>query len=1654
MNALGRDVPSRIVTLLLCSAMVSILSAGTSIATEPRTSPLWYELLHCCVAGLGTLLTLLLGLMPVLEGTQYGAATGHFVCAALLVQSVAVRWSAPQCVDMLRLRADTACAAALLTLGLALLLFSFLHAKAVNRIRSEQEQDERHAMRQRLLSADTLPTTHDMPMLPLEHMQHETRTRTEWWACGKRGSGTNPHDSSSYLSWLHFNYLSSYFELAPGTTRPVEATSGEGTEDGQQRGLHMKDIHALPDADDTAHWAAVFQRALQETMAEHLSSPSGIVAEGEGTGKEVHHGDNLPPRPPGKFWHPLLTTILRVFGPQWAVLGIGQAGCVTLALLGPVVLQQLLAYLQAPSLDAAASPWRGLLWAVLIAGTQGGAALVTTQFCYWTLRIQLRLRAALLAAVTRAIHEAPLAIRARITDGRLSNYVSVDVQKLQDTVSSFHQLWTLPIQVAVVLAMLHGQVNYGWSAGLAVLCLIIPLNLTVSRAIGVLTGVMMAARDERVRLTSELLTGIRQVKLLCWEGPVLGVIGEARAKEVAALGKRKYLDAVCVFLWATTPPLMALATFAAVVLVFPGSSSSLQPSVVFSTIAELNLLTFPLNALPWIYTGCLEAWVSLNRLESLLCYRPDHPSLAHKQAQGRDGVDGTKAPLPAVLAELRGVWVHPTGAAAEDTDKKDGSSASGDTVHIPLLLSSPAGDAGTRRSTSAFLLDLRPRAGSSLQLLPGTLTVVVGRIGSGKSSLLAALLGNMHPSQAQEDRPERRVGPMLSTGTTVSYAPQKAWIRRASVLDNVCMGYPVDTARVLRALRAVSLLEEVQALPHGLHSEVAASTLSGGQQQRLGLARALYVQSDLVLVDDPTSALDSSVGHHVWLRAIGCGARGKAAHAHASHTWAQFDRGQAAFLSVESRACVVVSHDPRSVSLLCPDTVIAMVDGCIAYGGPPEAMPAATAGQAGLTLAREDDERRQDQEAVMTGASVRPAPAPSPPEPVLCVTGEQVEGEEAGGEEGRETGRIDPRVIRTYARAVGVALTAVVLASLAAMQLTRNSSDTWLSIWATVRANSEASGGQGAGDSGQWSGATAYFAGLVADWPDRQLLQVFAVIVGLNCLAAVVRSLSFARAGLAACVTLHDTFLSTVTRAYMAFHDSTPAGRIINRASADMFAIDESLPFQMNIFLAQAYGLAGSLLVLAYSTSGAVLAAAPPLVACYSWLQGRYRAVSRELKRIDSVARSPLFEGFRSTLAGSAVIRASSLGRGGGGAAGPAASQLEYAAILAALDGTQRTSFASGVLGQWLALRLGWLSMALLGAVSLGAVLARVLTDPERASAGDEGGCAEHGVEGASQAVRVTASSSSYAVVAGMAGLALAYATPLVSGLQSLVSSFTETEKEMISVERVHEYGGLEVESSAAGAARAAPPWSPASGAVSITALTVRYVPYHGGGTGRSTTSSAGKVALQDVSMDVPSGARVGIIGRTGSGKSTLLACLAGLVHPCGIAAGSSIRIAGTDISTLRKEELRAAIAFIPQEPLLFSKDVRFNVDPLCMHSDDAVSAALTACGLPPTRLGPCGLQAPVEEGGRNFSVGERQLLCLARALLRGSRIVCIDEGTSAMDAASDSSMQRILRQAFQGATLLVVAHRTATLAHCDLLLKLDGGKVAYWGPAAPELLN
>ncbi|MBA0560383.1 hypothetical protein Golob_017285, partial [Gossypium lobatum] len=492
------------------------------------------------------------------------------------------------------------------------------------------------------------------------------------------------------------------------------------------------------------------------------------------------------------------------------------------------------------------------------------------------------------------------------------------------------------------------------------------------------------------------------------------------------------------------------------------------------------------------------------------------------------------------------------------------------------------------------------------------------------------------------------------------------------------------------------------------------------------------------------------------------------------------------------------------------------------------------------------------------------------------------------------------------------------------------------------------------------------------------------------------RAVLVATFGLAAAQKLFLSMLRSVFRAPMSFFDSTPAGRILNRVSIDQSVVDLDIPFRLGGFASTTIQLLGIVGVMTKVTWQVLLLVVPMAIAClwmqsdefliYCWLQKYYMASSRELVRIVSIQKSPVIHLFGESISGAATIR------------GFGQEKRFMKRNLYLLDCFARPFFCSLAAIEWLCLR-----MELLSTFVFAFCMILLVSFP-------------HG-----------------SIDPSMAGLAVTYGLNLNARLSRWILSFCKLENKIISIERIYQYSQIPSEAPPV-IENSRPPSSwPECGTIELLDLKVRY--------GENLP-----VVLHGVTCAFPGGKKIGIVGRTGSGKSTLIQALFRLIEP----AGGRIIIDNIDISTIGLHDLRSRLSIIPQDPTLFEGTIRGNLDPLEEHSDHEIWEALDKSQLGDiVREKEQRLDTPVLENGDNWSVGQRQLVSLGRALLKQARILVLDEATASVDTATDNLIQKIIRTEFMNCTVCTIAHRIPTVIDSDLVLVLNDGRVAEFDTPA-----
>lgn len=502
------------------------------------------------------------------------------------------------------------------------------------------------------------------------------------------------------------------------------------------------------------------------------------------------------------------------------------------------------------------------------------------------------------------------------------------------------------------------------------------------------------------------------------------------------------------------------------------------------------------------------------------------------------------------------------------------------------------------------------------------------------------------------------------------------------------------------------------------------------------------------------------------------------------------------------------------------------------------------------------------------------------------------------------------------------------------------------------------------------------------------LRNVYILLGLMIVLAYLVRGLSFAIQALRSSKTLHNNLVRGIMSAPMSFFDGTPMGRILNRFSKDMDAIDMQLPRNIPMFLMTVATLSGVLITISVMLPWFVVPLLPLLIVYYR-VQRHYRPTSRDLQRLESMSRSPIFAQFSETLAGVSTLRAFN-------------KQLTFInQNVGRLDNSSACYYHMMACNRWLQCRLELLGNLILFVAAILIVIGR--------------------------------SASWTNITAGAAGLVLTYTQQITGNLNWAVRMGCETEARITSAERVHEYSTLTPEAAPVNPDYQPPANWPSRGTIVFKGICLKYRPHL-------------PLVLKNVNLSIKGGEKIGIAGRTGSGKSSLMTVLFRIVEPC----AGTIEIDGVDACRLGLRDLRSAISIIPQDPVMFCGSLRQNLDPFELYSDDAIWDALRAVHLGPFITGLEGqLTAVISEGGENLSVGQRQLICLARAILRRNKILVCDEATANIDIDTDALIQVALREQFKNCTVLTIAHRLNTIMDCDRILVMKDGMVGEFDTPA-----
>ncbi|KAG0219752.1 Multidrug resistance-associated protein 1 [Mortierella sp. NVP41] len=1261
------------------------------------------------------------------------------------------------------------------------------------------------------------------------------------------------------------------------------------------------------------------------------------------------------------------------------------------------------------------------------------AMVASGQFFQQSNVLGLELRTALIGLIYKKSLVLSPGARQRASVGEISNHMSVDCERIGFGVIALPMAVNSCFEIVLGIYLLYVKLGPSAMTSVGVILLMLPLQGLMAKVVNRSKDRKLEAMDNRVRILTEVLSSIKTVKMYSWESAFRMRVARFRATEIKYMRHIGVAWAFMCIMFSSLPLVMALLTF--VIYSYfggpGGGRAAISAQWIFVAVTLFSRLAQPLGRVAGVTSQIIALNVAFKRIQGYLLEEElDPEQIEYRERSGDGGDGGEKNALEIQDGGFAWTSMRDEHLRREknqkETEKKKKAEAkeiqsSSKLASTPTLQDdTPTIDSiMTISSTDAQpAIDKEPAptlTNINLTVPQGTLTAIVGRVGQGKSSLMSAMIGEMY----------KRQGRIVVSGS-VAYVSQVAWILNGSLRDNILFGLPFEQSRYDCIVESSGLLPDIRILPAGDATEIGERgiNLSGGQKQRVALARAAYQDADIYLLDDPLSAVDAHVDQHLWDHLL----------------------GPAGYLKDKTR--VLITHGIHHLSEV--DQILVMKGGEIAETGAYRELLAARKDFYQLITDYAVQEKKKsenekistalDGEITATAEGDLNAAAVPAPEATVKAAMKEVEDDVAQlilAEEDTQS-KVGWSLLMAYFKSASYLYSFLSLFIYLLSQASQIGVSVWLQHWSTRSETIQRE-------------SLSTFLGVYA----ILVLCYMSSDIGVNLII-------FLGGGIRSSRLLHDRLADRVLRLPMAFFDTTPVGRIVNRFSTDMDNLDSEMPMNVTDVCYFLSVTLGTIIVISFKLP-IFLALVPVLMFFYFWAQEYYMRTSRALKRIHMISKSPLYQHFAETLAGVSTIRAMRC-------------HPRFAADNAnKSDKSANAYFAYITAMRWLSVRLEFLGSIVVLATSLLCVW------------------------------------KMEQLGTGGAGLTLSYSLTVTFNITYLVTSLSNLQNQLVSVDRILEYCDKSPEAPLTVAEMASQNLPTAQdfeaalsekdggqwreGSIAFKNYSTRY-------------REGMELVIKNLTVQIGGGEKVGIVGRTGAGKSSLTLALFRLVEaansnfakashnspdsdaaatPATAAStpftsvvpgqhdaekrkdhialndleaveveedGGLIEIDGIDISTIGLNDLRQRIAIIPQDPTLFAGTVRNNLDPFDEQTDADLWIALERAHLKDHISSLSGgLLHEVSQGGENFSVGQRSLICLARALLRKTKILILDEATAAVDMETDELIQKTIRTEFKERTILTIAHRIKTVMDSDKILVLDQGRLKEF--AAPrELLQ
>ncbi|XP_012058527.1 PREDICTED: LOW QUALITY PROTEIN: probable multidrug resistance-associated protein lethal(2)03659 [Atta cephalotes] len=1211
----------------------------------------------------------------------------------------------------------------------------------------------------------------------------------------------------------------------------------------------------------------------------------------------------------------LMRVLIKCFGFQTLLYGIFMAVMdILLRVLQPLLLGQMLLYFNTTDIDKSYA--YGYAVGVILCSALN--VFVIHPYTISMLHMGMKIRVACCSLIYRKTLKLTKTALGETTIGQAVNLLSNDVNRFDISIIFLHYLWLGPLETIIMTYVMYDVIDVGVSSviGVAFLLMFIPLQGWLGKKSSELRLKTAIRTDARVRLTNEIISGIQAIKMYTWENPFSALIQKARKKEVNVIRWVSYIRGVTMsFIMFTTRMSLFITVLAYVLFGYKVTAQK-----VFVVTAYYNSLRTTMTVLfPQGITQVAEARVSIKRLQKFLMYDEMTASeIEAKKYNKENNKEDTKDDKNAKESNQQDVKENNMENLKENFAQKKND------VHLPNNVEySISIENGNAKWLDYEREDTLQRI--NMKVRPGELIAVVGQVGAGKSSLLNVILKELRLQEGS-----------IKVNGKIAYASQEPWLFAGSVRQNILFGRKMNQVRYDRVTKVCQLKTDFNLLPYGDKTIVGERgiSLSGGQRARINLARAIYADADIYLMDDPLSAVDAHVGKHMFEECIDKYLRGKTR--------------------------ILVTHQLQYLRNV--DRIIVLKDGVIQAEGTYDELRSMGVdfGRLLENQAKTDEKSSQPPSTTVSRSNSRTSISSLS----TVMTNDTSKQEPHEMAEMRTIGNVSGKVYTDYFRAGGNWYIIFIVAMLCiTAQFAASGSDFFLAQWINIEENY-----MNETDDGVVENSNSPLTRM-------QCIYIYSGLIVLTIIITLIRSWTFFWTCMRASMCLHDRMFRSISRATMRFFNTNTSGRVLNRFSKDMGAVDEMLPAAFIDCLQIGIALLGIIIVVA--TANVWLLIPTVLIGIvFYYMRIFYLATSRSVKRLEGITRSPVFAHLSATLQGLSTIRAFGA----------------ETILTKEFDNYQDIHSSAWYIFISTSRAFGfWLDVFCVLYITLVTLSFLVLDNYSQGS-----------MDG------------------GYVGLAITQSIGLTGMFQWGMRQSAELENQMTSVERILEYNKVDSEPPLESAPNKKPkPEWPQEGKIEFKNVFLRYAPLE-------------PPVLKNLNFIIFPREKIGIVGRTGAGKSSLIQALFRLSDMDGL-----IEIDEVDTNQIGLHDLRSKISIIPQEPFLFSGSLRRNLDPFDSYMDEPLWRALEE-----VELKEMGLEAHINEGGSNLSVGQRQLVCLARAIVRNNPILVLDEATANVDPRTDEFIQTTIRKKFEKCTVLTIAHRLNTVMDSDRILVMDAGNV------------